>query len=295
MTTHEPTDQPNPAMSNHIQPPVPPETATEPPITGSALAALPTLTPQPTPSSPDHSISTIEHHIAIIEHGITSIETRSISHQHPAAALDHGALSLQPRASTPHVRNGKIARLPKLERDMVNRMLHNNLPYSKIVAALDEVGLRVTQRNVSNWKTRGGYKDWRAEQERALQLSLLQDHLTDYLRKNDAGQLPEVGLQVAATQLSLLLLQPEAGQQLAADPEKYSKVIDMLCRLSTQIHSLQKDRDLRVQIYGKRNPAREKFEDEKSIEEVRMVYSSKIGTGPRDPDIPHRNYMPKPS
>jgi hypothetical protein len=68
----------------------------------------------------------------------------------------------------------------------------------------------------------------------------------------------------------------------------------MLCRLSTQIHSLQRARDLRVQIYGKRNPAREKFEDEKSIEEVRMVYSSKIGTGPRDPDIPHRNYLPKP-
>jgi hypothetical protein len=69
----------------------------------------------------------------------------------------------------------------------------------------------------------------------------------------------------------------------------------MLCRLSTQIHSLQRARDLRVQIYGKRNPAREKFEDEKSIEEVRMVYSSKIGTGSRDSDNPHRNYLPKPS
>ena len=38
-------------------------------------------------------------------------------------------------------RNGKIARLPKLERDMVNRMLQNNLPYPAIVGALDEVGL----------------------------------------------------------------------------------------------------------------------------------------------------------
>jgi len=68
----------------------------------------------------------------------------------------------------------------------------------------------------------------------------------------------------------------------------------MLCRLSTQIHSLQKDRDEHVQTYSKGNPAREKFKDEELIENVRMVYSSKIGNGPRDPDIPHRNYLPKP-
>src|SRR5205823_3958524 len=68
-------------------------------------------------------------------------------------------------------------------------------------------------------------------------------NLTDYLRKNDAGQLPEVGLQIAATQLSHMLLQPDAVQKLTAEPEKYSKVVDMLCRLATQIQTLQKDRD----------------------------------------------------
>ena len=55
-----------------------------------------------------------------------------------------------------HVRKGKIARLPKLERDMVNRMLQNNVPQDRIVAALDDLGIRVTLRNISNWKTRGG-------------------------------------------------------------------------------------------------------------------------------------------
>src|SRR5437867_1480355 len=66
-------------------------------------------------------------------------------------------------------RNGKIAHLPYLERDMVNRMLRNNLPHSAIVAALEEHGFRVTVRNVSNWKTRGGYKEWCLEQDRALE------------------------------------------------------------------------------------------------------------------------------
>src|SRR5437870_515755 len=72
--------------------------------------------------------------------------------------------SVQPRASRPHIRNGKIARLPKLERDLVNRMLHNHVPYAKIVGALDELAIKATERNISNWKTRGGYKEWCAEQ-----------------------------------------------------------------------------------------------------------------------------------
>src|SRR5438067_172458 len=63
-------------------------------------------------------------------------------------------------SARPRTRHGKIARLPHLERDMVNRMLQNNIRFSKIVGALDEHGFRVTERNVSNWKTRGGYKEW---------------------------------------------------------------------------------------------------------------------------------------
>src|SRR5207249_591932 len=121
-----------------------------------------------------------------------------------------------------------------------------------------------------------------------------QDNLVDYLRKNDAGQLPEVGLQVAATQLSHMLLQPDMVQQLAAEPEKYSKVVDMLCRLSTHIHTLQKDRDEAVRKASYRHTTEYlKREDEKEVESTRRVYSSKIGKGPRDPDIPHRNELPK--
>src|SRR5260370_42120419 len=72
--------------------------------------------------------------------------------------------TVPPPSQDPHsdrklTRNGKIARLPYLERDMVNRMLRNNIPHSKIVGALEEHGIRVTVRNVSNWKTRGGYKE----------------------------------------------------------------------------------------------------------------------------------------
>ena len=81
-------------------------------------------------------------------------------------------------------RNGKIARLPYLARDMVNRMLRNNIPYSQIVAALALHKILVTARNVSNWKTHGGFQEWCREQDRALEAPLLQDNLIEFLPRN---------------------------------------------------------------------------------------------------------------
>jgi hypothetical protein len=225
-----------------------------------------------------------EQPLSIVERPAATIETTPIEQP----------LTLQRRGSASRIRNGKIARLPKLERDLVNRMLFNHLPYAKIVGALDELGINVTERNISNWKTRGGYKEWCTEQEHQLNLSRLQDNLVDYLRKNDAPQLPEVGLQLAATQLSHMLLQPDAVQQLTAHPEKYSKVVDMLCRLSTHIQSLQKDRDRAVDHAAIRGTSEQlKRANEEEIEATRQTYSSKSGDRPRDPEIPHRNELPK--
>src|SRR5438874_12196296 len=75
-----------------------------------------------------NSLSMTGQQFAIVQRRVSPAEL-------PANA---GTLTVQPleaalaRASSPHIRNGKIARLPKLERDMVNRMLFNNIPYAKI-------------------------------------------------------------------------------------------------------------------------------------------------------------------
>ena len=258
-------------------------------MNNETITAVPVITPL-AGLSLEAPLSRIEQHLSIIER---RIESSPVIVQHPASSIAPLPYGIQQRVSCPHIRNGKIARLPKLERDMVNRMLFNHIPYAKIVGALGEHGIYVTQRNVSNWKTRGGYKEWCSEQERQLQLSSVQDHLTDYLRKNDAGQLPEVGLQVAATQLSLSLLRPETAQQLAADPQKYSQVVDMLCRLSTQIQALQKDRNEAVKKAAIRNTSEHlKRQEEEDVEITRSVYSSKLGERPGD-EIPHRNDLPR--
>jgi hypothetical protein len=178
---------------------------------------------------------------------------------------------------------------------MINRMLRNNIPHSQIVDALDELQFKVTERNISNWKTRGGYRDWCIEQDRALETRLLQDNLLEHLRKNDASQLAEVGLQLAATQLSQFFLKPETRAQLTAEPEKFARTIGILCRLARQIHILQKYRDQSAKELGDdHHPERLKRETEETLESLRDTYSAeKPPESINEPGIPHRNLLPK--
>ncbi|HEV2211220.1 MAG TPA: hypothetical protein VG167_20855 [Verrucomicrobiae bacterium] len=90
------------------------------------------------------------------------------------AILPAPATATQPPSSPPRRtrRNGLVARLPKPERDMVSRMIYDGVPYLRIVAALEELEIFVTPRNISNWKTGGGYREWRAEQTLALETRL---------------------------------------------------------------------------------------------------------------------------
>jgi hypothetical protein len=215
---------------------------------------------------------------------------------HPAAnACESIVFSPPAAASLPERhRNGKIARLPKLERDMVNKLLQNNTPYSKIAWALAECGIKVTERNISNWRTRGGYKEWSAEQENQLRLAHIQDHLTDYLRKHDAEQLPEVGLQVAATQLTSLLMNPQSAGPLLADPGKYSKIVEMLDKCSARLAEMQEKRyDNLRRSHIKDTTYNLRWQDENEVESIRQVAgAAKLGSGPREPNVPHRNDLP---
>jgi len=154
-----------------------------------------------------------------------------------------GTTSLEPRAKIKHRRKGRVASLPKVQRDMVNRMLWNGVPYKNIVAALDDAGFTLIERNISNWAT-GGYVEWRLEQEAVLENRLNQDHLLDFLRRDDAPELPEVGLQAAATRLSQVLLQKLArSDDPEANLDNFSRLIDIQCRLNREITATQKARD----------------------------------------------------
>jgi hypothetical protein len=140
-------------------------------------------------------------------------------------------------------RKGRIASLPKLQRDMVNRMLANGIPYKNIVAALANADFTVNERNISNW-ARGGYLEWSLAQEQLSTQRFDQDHMLDFLRRDDAAELPEVGLQAAATRLSQILLQKlSRAEDPQTDLENYSKLVNLLVRLNREIAANQTQRD----------------------------------------------------
>src|SRR5438128_22041 len=73
-------------------------------------------------------------------------------------------------------RNGKIARLPREVRDLLNRRLQDGEPGTKLVDWLNDQtdvqavlaaefeGRAISEQNLSEWKA-GGYRDWLAQQE----------------------------------------------------------------------------------------------------------------------------------
>ena len=172
-------------------------------------------------------------------------------------------------------RRGRIARLPQHARDLVNRMLRNGIPYKNIVAALDDLGFTVLDRNISSWAT-GGYKDWLLEQDLVLQNRLDQDHLIDHLRRDDAPELPEVGLQAAATRLSQILLQKTATTaDVESNLESYERMVSLLCRLNRELGPLQQQRDNSQRSLGRaHDPVRIKDCDQSSALQMERSYSN---------------------
>jgi hypothetical protein len=186
-------------------------------------------------------------------------------------------------------RHGRIASLPAILRDMVNRMLWNAVPYKNIVGALAEAGYDVTERNISNWAT-GGYLEWRLAQESVLQNRLDQDQLLGFLRREAAPELPEVGLQAAATRLSQLILQKLSnGDDPEAHLANYSKLVDLLCRLNRELTATQKQRDNSRRSLGlEYDPARLKEDDQLEVIELERFFSDP----PADSGLPRPTVPP---
>src|SRR3954467_14974114 len=116
--------------------------------------------------------------------------------------------ALNPPPSTR--RNGKIARLPKQTRDMLNRMLDDGLPYRIIIDELGEAGEGLNLQNLTNWK-QGGYQDWVKNQELIEQLRLQIEHAIDLLNETggaaNTAKVIEACHMVGATQLMWGLLE----------------------------------------------------------------------------------------
>ncbi|HWW01530.1 MAG TPA: hypothetical protein VNZ64_17665 [Candidatus Acidoferrum sp.] len=250
---NEPGTTPNQLPSNTLATEIQPQPTPEPPVSpksdegGSELPACRETTASP---AINHQLSTI-------------------NHEPPTTVIEAPSSPFKRRPRT-----GAFAQLPKPERDMACRMISERVPYKRISQALLQAGYQVSERNISNWVTHGGFLEWTLHRDAALQSRLRQDDLLEHHRQNYSNELAEVGLQAAATRISEILTQKTASSaDLEANLAKYDSLVKLLCRINKELLTAQQFRQKFCGPYS-HNPASVRYHNEENVATLEKTYSA---------------------
>ncbi len=207
--------------------------------------------------------------------------------------------SAEPEASVPRLfaaprrLNGKIASLPKEQRDLINRLLLDGATYEAIVQQMAEHSISLNIQNIANWY-QTGFQDYLAQLERLDFQRARYEAATDLLQETDTSRLPQAALQTAAAQIYDLLghFTPAAlVQNIADDPDKYTRIVNALSRLARETLALQKYHDVcaqaRAALRELKDPKRKLTESETRaiVEQVDQILG--LTSEPEPRPAPH--------
>lgn len=99
--------------------------------------------------------------------------------------------------------------------------------------------------NITNWRD-GGYADWLKERQRLDDMRSKREFALEIVKQNEGGKIHEAGLNLAASQIFELLQDFDVQtlkNQLADDPENYSKLVSALARISKEALGFEKYRE----------------------------------------------------
>jgi hypothetical protein len=160
-------------------------------------------------------------------------------------ATEPAILNLQPpteSTDSPQPRaKGKIADLPKDQRDFVNRLLDDGATYRVVAAELAKLGVSLNPENISNWFN-SGYQEhlrlleWRAE------IRSLRESAGGLPELNDAQQFQHTLVQLALTEIFRSLKQ----RQFEPDSPNYIRLFHALARLNREALVLRQYDDRRA-------------------------------------------------
>jgi hypothetical protein len=143
-----------------------------------------------------------------------------------------------------HRGNGKVARLPKVLRDQVNRMLDDGFSYKAIIEKLEQsadppLPYKLLEMNISRWKD-NGYQHYLRHQEWRDDLRILRESGSEMNEFADGSKFQETLVQIALTEIFRVLQQRE----LKSDSLNFIRLFNSLARLNREALGLRKCNDL---------------------------------------------------
>jgi hypothetical protein len=133
---------------------------------------------------------------------------------------------------------GKIAQLPKAQRDIINQMLDDGATYEAIETEMAKHGVSLNGENISNW-FQNGFQQYLQHQDHIAEMRLLRENASDLVQDYNVVQFHQAANQLAVGQIFKAL----THQQLIDDPINYVRVLNALSRLSRAALILKQSQD----------------------------------------------------
>ena len=150
--------------------------------------------------------------------------------------------------AAPRRRTGHVARKSKKIRDQINHMLLDGIPDLQIIETLGDNGKDLTEGTMTSWKN-GGYQDWLRDQQKVEDQKARREFAIDLSSEEDGHKIHQANLDTLATNLCGLLVDLEPvtlREDLQDDPDKYTRLINAIVRLSDG--SLKRDKQLEARL-----------------------------------------------
>jgi hypothetical protein len=134
---------------------------------------------------------------------------------------------------------GKIAQLPKEQRDIINRLLDDGATYKAVVREMDKHGVSLNGENISNWFN-GPYQNHVQHQEWLAELRRARESAADLDELSSTPQFQANLLHLAMTEIFRALHEAQSK----SDPSNYIRLFNTLARLSREALALRKYDDV---------------------------------------------------
>jgi len=95
---------------------------------------------------------------------------------------------------------GKIAQLPKAQRDIINQMLDDGATYKSIEIEMATHGVSLNGENISNW-FESGFQLYLQHQDRIAETRLLRENASDLVQDYNVIQFHQAANQLAVGQI----------------------------------------------------------------------------------------------